>query len=598
MPRKKVSALSEGLLLNGSLSSSIQTIFASTPGLKMLQKFFASWLRIDLSTLVLYITILGYFSDGFSELESIASRFYGLIVKFWTSSVSLAGDEPLNAHVLEWIQRKVIPQQKTRALAAGTALQKHYERDDTGMHDEEPIEYLPTFGTTWFFFEKTLFMVRLDPLSTTTRGATQANTYTAAPTGNEPLLIMCVGRSTEPIRRFLKCCNSFVSDRQAKNVSIYASKNGEIWDSLIYRPHRPLDTVHFEKGLKDEVVADITKYLKRETRDFYSARGIPYRRGYLFEGPPGTGKTSLAFAIAGHFNLPLWVLDLPTLANDASLEALFVKLSLKCVILIEDIDAVGLKRELSHVKQKDNEQKRKGKCTLAGLLNVLDGVTAQQGRIVLMTTNFIEHLDEALIRPGRVDKIFHLGKITQETARSMFICMYARERPEGTEVSAEIQKLASEFSNKIPERVFSPAQLQGYLLGYSTSPQLAVYEIQKWVENETAMAKAKKEKEKAAKAKSSDDEESKDDLEKRVRDLEATTEGSLGKLDGRVKELESMMEVVEDMSEATGEKENRVVTDTTQPGSADQGGISRKEEDHASLNGSEEASASSSGSSD
>ena len=83
----------------------------------------------------------------------------------------------------------------------------------------------------------------------------------------------------------------------------------------------------------------------------------------------------------------------------------------------------------------------------------------------------------------------------------MFICMYARERPEGTEVSAEIQKLASEFSNKIPERVFSPAQLQGYLLGYSTSPQLAVYEIQKWVENETAMAKAKKEKEKAAKAK-------------------------------------------------------------------------------------------------
>jgi chaperone BCS1 len=81
-------------------------------------------------------------------------------------------------------------------------------------------------------------------------------------------------------------------------------------------------------------------------------------------------------------------------------------------VLIEDIDCVGLKRGTPVAKSTQPKADGKG-CTLSGLLNVLDWVTAQQGRIVLMTTNVIDDLDEALIRPGRVDKIFLLGKDRQ-----------------------------------------------------------------------------------------------------------------------------------------------------------------------------------------
>lgn len=77
----------------------------------------------------------------------------------------------------------------------------------------------------------------------------------------------------------------------------------------------------------------------------YTNRGIPYRRGYLFHGPPGTGKTSLSFAIAGVFGLDIYCVSLlePTLTEE-DLGLLFNSLPRRCVVLLEDIDSAGLIR--------------------------------------------------------------------------------------------------------------------------------------------------------------------------------------------------------------------------------------------------------------
>tara|TARA_R110002060_G_scaffold29629_2_gene40039 strand:- start:25 stop:534 length:510 start_codon:yes stop_codon:yes gene_type:complete len=156
--------------------------------------------------------------------------------------------------------------------------------------------------------------------------------------------------------------------------------------------------------------------------------------------------------------------------------------------LLEDIDAVGMQRKSDVDEMEEEERKkktekdkdkgntaghtddkkeepRKSRVTLSGLLNVLDGVTSQEGRIVIMTSNFASKLDKGLIRPGRIDHQVYLGNMLPESARLMFLRMYAPDSdapPLSSLLDSEyLDKLATEFSTYIPKDEFTPAQLQG-----------------------------------------------------------------------------------------------------------------------------------------
>lgn len=131
--------------------------------------------------------------------------------------------------------------------------------------------------------------------------------------------------------------------------------------------------------------------------EWYKDKGVPYRRGYLLHGPPGTGKTSFTLAIAGALNMSICYLNLGARnLNDDSLNRCLNNAPARSIILLEDIDAVFV--------QRDSVQKRRGaSVSFSGLLNALDGVRSQEGRILFMTTNHPEKLDPALLRPGRAD---------------------------------------------------------------------------------------------------------------------------------------------------------------------------------------------------
>jgi chaperone BCS1 len=499
-------ALARTSLLGQATSTSIRDLLEqSTPGFSFLQGFFATWLKLDLSTLAAALTIFGTISGALGDLQGLALKVYWWFTRLFTASISVASSDRLNKEILNWIGTQVLTRQGTRILTARTETiqtdtwypRRATERNDYHHEKRVPIQYLPTFGTTWFIHDYNVFLVRRIPL----HGSYAPNVpdeYAAAPEGNEPLVIMCLGRSVMPIKRFLDHCRDFAEKQREAFITIRASKNQyhhESWDTTILRPIRPLETVHFDETTKAELVADIRNYLDPNTRRFYTARGIPYRRGYLLHGTPGTGKTSLSLALAGCFGLELYLCHLPSVREDNELERLFTALPPRCMVLLEDIDAVGIKRQSGMVEDNDDDDddddkfSRPSRCTLSGVLNVLDGVSSQEGRIVLMTSNMAHKLDKALVRPGRIDKMIYLGNISQRSAELMFLRMYTPDRKNSSTAKLgdeELQKLALEFSKNILDNTFTPAQLQGYLLNHRGSPVTAAAETSVWVEEEKA----------------------------------------------------------------------------------------------------------------
>jgi chaperone BCS1 len=275
---------------------------------------------------------------------------------------------------------------------------------------------------------------------------------------------------------------------------------------------RGIDTVILRAAQKAEVISDIEAYIDPSTQAWYGARGIPYRRGYLFHGEPGTGKTSLAMAIAGRFGLDIYVISLLDMSiGDSELIGLFNALPPKCLLLLEDIDTVGLQRESPRAQRRgppwtkalakigegdeDEEEEEKpqlSRVSLSGLLNAIDGVAAPEGHILIMTTNKPEKLDEALIRSGRISVRVAFEKATSEQARDIFMRMYwheedSREKSKSekgakatTVEYAHLETLARQFGELIPDYIFSPADLQDFLLTRRKDPQRAIDELEEW----------------------------------------------------------------------------------------------------------------------
>lgn len=581
----------------------------------------------------MFLTLLGFIWAFNRIWRQLFTAIYRFVSDYFMSSIHIASSDEIYLHLMKWLaaQPRLV---NSRALTAETLSKTAWEEEDeadvlatrisadgegvylnfSNQEAKMPPRFVPALGVHGFFYEGNYFRLQRSQESFM-EDATNGNTTFK---DRENLVISCLGRSPEPIKRMLqRAKEEYYNDHYAKTTVKRPSPQNRrgfgrnAWTQVAQRPVRPMKTVVLDAKQKVQVLADINEYLHPATPRWYANRGIPLRRGYLFHGPPGTGKTSLSFALAGVFGLDIFVISLlePTLTEE-DLLALFNSLPRRCVVLLEDIDTAGLSRQdekdASHAhdssettKALENPKEARGGgrkrngggggaagaggggddnppqspndwkvsdlarelkkpwqddkkgISLSGLLNAIDGVASHEGRVLIMTTNKPETLDDALIRPGRVDLQVAFGNATQEQARELFERMYEADsrakvaatasaaptvvgnghattttengfvdektnhgaaptatttnghhanavtsetEERGTEASEalddhrldvtmeELQVIATEFADRVPDGQFSPAELQGFLLKRKKDPRKAVAEVGPWVE--------------------------------------------------------------------------------------------------------------------
>ncbi len=233
-------------------------------------------------------------------------------------------------------------------------------------------------------------------------------------------------------------------EQRANRLMLYTvDRWGDDWRIADSKPRRSLDSVVLADGVAQHLHDDIHEFFSR--REWYAQMGIPWRRGYLFYGPPGTGKTSAAYALAGELRLKLCAISLtnPKL-NDNVMADLLQRTPPRSLILLEDIDAFFNARE---------KQDTRIQVSFSGLLNALDGVAAQEGRIVVLTTNHRDKLDPALIRPGRIDVAVELCNADRSQLKGLLLRFYPN-------AAAQADALVAEY----PDQTLSPAKVQQILI--------------------------------------------------------------------------------------------------------------------------------------
>jgi len=305
--------------------------------------------------------------------------------------------------------------------------------------------------------------------------------HCAVKDNREDICIYSIGRHPTILKELVEECRGNYLHNIDKKITVFEHREGD-WKKTRLRPIRSISTVIMDKQIQDEVLEDMKDFLNTDTQKWYAERGIPYQRGYLLFGPPGTGKSSFSLSLGGEFELDIYTLPLLGI-SDSKLMKLFAELPPHCVVLLEDVDAAGTGRRTN--ADNDQENKPSSAVTLSGLLNVLDGVSSQEGRVLIMTTNHIERLDPALIRPGHTDKKVHFSLADKKISAQLFHTVF-KQTPTSNQSAKEsiderIEMLAEDFAARVPDQIFSPADVLSFLLVRKNSPFEAIAGVGEWV---------------------------------------------------------------------------------------------------------------------
>ncbi|KAF8964199.1 P-loop containing nucleoside triphosphate hydrolase protein [Flammula alnicola] len=289
-------------------------------------------------------------------------------------------------------------------------------------------------------------------------------------------------------------------DVQAADVVVYSTTSktaysGRFWDDKRQKPCPSLDSTSLSPGDLDSLVQDAREFL--ESEDWYAATGVPYRKGYLLHGPPGTRKSTAVYALAGKLGREIYSLSLTASSlsfDDSNLVQAMSSVPKGSIFLLENID-----HAFPSVSEKHG---RNGGCfgspygphssrpTGRGILNILDGVSREEGILFFATTENVDLISSDLFCPGRLDKKIEFTYTAKDQAKRIFDRFFPTRNdiPKSDQLEDSqdsktllLDDLAEQFSSQIPENEFTIRDLQHYLLPYRSTPMAAVSGIKGWV---------------------------------------------------------------------------------------------------------------------
>ena len=249
---------------------------------------------------------------------------------------------------------------------------------------------------------------------------------------------------------YKKACDDDLLLQNRMNILV-CDKHGD-WSVYNKIPKRTLNTIYIESNIKSKILDDVLNFLKPEVEDEYNAFGIPYKKIYLLTGSPGSGKTSLIKALCNEINYNLGMLTITKETTNTTLLNAFKYIDPKSIILIEDIDCLFNKRQATN----DNAQ-----ITFSNLINIMDGVLTKSGTIIFITTNHPDQLDNALLRPGRIDMILQINLPKKDEIEKLFIDLMSRYLDKET-IKTDFDK----FYDTIYKRKLSMSAIVNFLFTY------------------------------------------------------------------------------------------------------------------------------------
>lgn len=382
--------------------------------------------------------VLMLFGSGIALMRNLPVKLMNLLMRQFTVTVDVVSGDALFGWLSTWLDAHPYSKSARRVTASSSNKSGDPARSPTGS---PRVLFTPAPGNHLLWLGRRPIWLSRDRKE--------------QPVGREgwsflqeTIELRMIGRDPNAARKILEDARD-LAYRDDPTVGVYVCRWGE-WHRIYEAAPRPLDTVILPAGVLEDITADAEAFL--DSREWYQRRGIPWRRGYLFEGTPGTGKTSAIAAIAGHLKLDLYMCNVTGAGmTDERLIANLLSVNVRSAVVLEDVDCVVEGREM----------KSEG-VTFSGLLNALDGVASKPGVLTFLTTNHPDRLDGALLRNGRVDRRITFEPSTVEQA-SRFFKKFYEENDLG---------LSDDFGCLAEGRPMS--ELQGVLIEYKDDPQAAI----------------------------------------------------------------------------------------------------------------------------
>ena len=385
--------------------------------------------------------VLVLFTGLLALLRNVPKHLWAGALRSFVTTIDISDHDPAFYWVQKWLGDQPYTKDRARLLTASTrtlpVTNKYVEPEEAlptrRKRQVTEVVFSPAPGRHLIRFQGHYILL--------TRVRREGDSVLGEVAYHESIVFQTFSR--EVIRDLIYEAREAAFPPEDNRIAIMrANYNG--WRVVQRRHPRSCESVVLAGDTLNEIKQDLISFF--DAKQWYTDHGIPYQRGYLLLGPPGNGKTSTVIALASVFNRDIHIVSLSTV-GDAQLASLVAELPEHAVVLIEDVDCLFDQRER---KSDASEQ-----LSFSGFINAIDGVSAPPGRVLFMTTNHVESLDPALLRPGRVDRRFEFKNADPDMAERLFEQFFPG-----------VGHLAKHFGDQVRESAneLSMAALQEHLL--------------------------------------------------------------------------------------------------------------------------------------